>query len=141
MDERGAGAAGPFKGVPGILDERARLIRGGDHGGTGAAIAWGRGRGGESDAGSWARTVSGSRVARARQAGHGGTGPAREGGNGGALLGCARGRAGRSRAECVGAGQRGTGVRAELRCGRWAEGESGLGCSRAGPGREGKSGL
>ena len=38
-------------------------------------------------------------------------------------------------------GQRGTGVRAELGCGRWAEGESGLGCSRAGPGREGKSGL
>ena len=34
-------------------------------------------------------------------------------------------------------GQRGTGVRAELGCGRWAEGESGLGCSRAGPGREG----
>ena len=29
----------------------------------------------------------------------------------------------------------------ELRCERWAEGESGLGCSRAGPGREGKSGL
>ena len=46
-----------------------------------------------------------------------------------------------SQAECVGAGQRGTGVRAELRCGRWAEGESGLGCSRAGPGREGKNGL
>ena len=45
------------------------------------------------------------------------------------------------RAECVGAGQRGTGVRAELRCGHWAEGESGLGCSRAGPGREGKNGL
>jgi len=72
VDERGAGAAGPFKGVPGILGERARLIRGGDHGGTGAAVAWSRGRGGEGDAGSWARTVSGSRVARARQAGRGG---------------------------------------------------------------------
>ena len=39
---------------------------------TGVAIAWSRGRGGEGDAGSWARTVSGSRVARATQAGRGG---------------------------------------------------------------------
>ena len=72
MDERGAGAAGPFKGVPGILGERARLIRGGDHGRTGAAVAWSRGRVGEGDACSWARTVGGSRVERARQAGRGG---------------------------------------------------------------------
>ena len=43
------------------MGERARLIRGGDHGRTGAAVAWSRSRGGEGDAGSWARTVSGVR--------------------------------------------------------------------------------
>src|SRR6185437_12296547 len=46
-NEEVQGLRGHLKEVPGILGERARPIRGGDRGGTVAAVAWSRGRGGE----------------------------------------------------------------------------------------------
>ena len=46
-NEEAQGLRGHLKEVPGILGERARPIRGGDRGGTVAAVAWSRGRGGE----------------------------------------------------------------------------------------------